>query len=122
MDNTSKKIGQTIENLACKYLINQGLKIISKNFQSKCGEIDLIMQDGEVLVFVEVRHRRLSDYGGGVATVDKYKQLKIIKTANLYLQKHKLYDKVLCRFDIVATSGKNGDKLDWIKDAFWAKW
>lgn len=122
MENTSKKIGQTIENLVCNYLINQGLKLLIKNFQSKCGEIDLIMQDGKVLVFVEVRHRRLNDYGGGVATVDKHKQLKIIKTANFYLQKHKLCDKVLCRFDIVATAGKSGDQLIWIKDAFWAKW
>lgn len=122
MENTSKKIGQAIENLACSYLISQNLKLIVKNFQSKCGEIDLIMQDGEVLVFVEVRHRKLNDYGGGAVTVDKSKQLKIIKTANVYLQKCKLHDRVLCRFDIVATSGKHGDQLIWLKDAFWAKW
>jgi len=122
METTSKKIGQTIENLVCNHLINQGLKLIVKNFQSKCGEIDLIMRDDKILVFVEVRHRRLNDYGGGAATVDRHKQLKIIKTANFYLQKHKLYDKVLCRFDVVATSGKDGDQIEWIKDAFWAKW
>lgn len=122
MENTSKKIGQIAENLACDYLTSQGLKLIIKNFQSKCGEIDLIMRDDEILVFVEVRHRRLNDYGDGATTVDKRKQLKIIKTANFYLQKYKLYDKVLCRFDVIATSGSSGNQLAWIKDAFWAKW
>lgn len=122
MDINSKQIGQTIENLACNYLIAQGLKLIAKNFHAKCGEIDLIMQDHEVMVFIEVRHRRLNDYGSSTATVDKYKQQKIIRTANIYLQKHKLYDQVCCRFDIIATSGKGGDQIIWLKDAFWAQW
>lgn len=122
MKTSSQIIGKISERVACDYLEHHGLQLIAANYQCKCGEIDLIMQDGEILVFVEVRYRKDDDYGDGIATVTKFKQHKIIKAAIYYLQQHDLYDKVSCRFDVVGSSGGDGDSVQWIKDAFWVKW
>ncbi|MBU0745014.1 MAG: YraN family protein [Gammaproteobacteria bacterium] len=115
-------VGKNVENLACDYLQQQGLKLVTANYSCQLGEIDLIMGDKDVLVFIEVRYRKNINYGDGAATVNKSKQDKLKKTAAYYLQKQNLYDKVVCRFDVVAVSGKYMDKLDWIKDAFWGNW
>lgn len=122
MKTSSKIIGKNAEDSACDYLRRAGLKFIIANYQCKCGEIDLIMQDSDTLVFIEVRHRKICDYGDGVSSVTKNKQSKIIKTATYYLLENNIFDKVLCRFDIIATSGEIGSKVQWIKDAFWVKW
>jgi putative endonuclease len=115
-------IGKNAENLVSNYLQQQGLKLIEANYTCKCGEIDLIMRDGETLVFVEVRYRKNDYYGDGVASVTKYKQHKIIRAATYYLQQNNLYDKVLCRFDVVAAASENINNLQWIKNAFWVRW
>ncbi|MEI8055491.1 MAG: YraN family protein [bacterium] len=79
MQISSKIIGKNAENLACDYLQRQGLKLVAANYLCKCGEIDLIMHDGTTLVFIEVRYRKASNYGDGIATVTKAKQRKIIR-------------------------------------------
>lgn len=113
------QIGQDAESLACQALEKAGLALKEKNFQAKPGEIDLIMQDEPHLVFVEVRYRKNDSHGDGAATVSRNKQLKIIKTATIYLLEHQLYDKIPCRFDVVSISqNADGFQLDWIKDAF----
>lgn len=122
MQISSRTIGKNSEELACDYLERQGLKLITANYQCKYGEIDLIMKDDNVLVFIEVRYRKVSDYGDGVATVTKVKQDKIIRTATYYLQANNLLDRVLCRFDVIAVSGAANGRLQWIKDAFWVNW
>ncbi|EKE00711.1 MAG: hypothetical protein ACD_21C00285G0005 [uncultured bacterium] len=119
---SNKIIGKNAEDLACGYLQRQGLKLIVANYQCRCGEIDLIMQDGQTLVFVEVRYRKVHDYGDGVSTVTRAKQRKIIKTAISYLWENNIYDKVLCRFDVIAVSGRADREVQWIKDAFWVRW
>jgi len=115
-------IGKEVENLVSIYLQQQGLRLVATNYRCKIGEIDLIMSDQGTLVFVEVRYRQNFSYGDGVATVDKNKQHKIKRTAIYYLQNHKLYDEVMCRFDVVAVSGRSKDDFYWIKDAFWERW
>jgi len=122
MLSSKQKIGKEIENLACAYLQQRGLRLIVANYPCKVGEVDLIMSDDQTLVFIEVRYRKNFNYGDGAATVDKNKQRRIIKAATYYLQERNLYDKVLCRFEIVAVSGVSKYELDWIKDAFWVKW
>ena len=122
MQISSKTIGKNAEDLARDYLQRQGLKFINANYQCKCGEIDLVMYDGATLVFIEVRHRKSISYGDGIATVTKTKQRKIIRTATYYLLENNLFDKVLCRFDVIATSGAVDSEVQWVKDAFWAKW
>ena len=102
------------EDLALKYLKRRGLKLLERNYSSRHGEIDLIMQDKDTLVFVEVRYRKHDNYGGAAESVDRHKQSRIANTAESYLQTHP-WDGP-CRFDIVAIQGKA--KPQWIIGAF----
>jgi putative endonuclease len=109
--------GQAAEELACRYLTQQGLILIERNFRCRMGELDLIMRDGEYLVFIEVRSRGNRNYGTPAETVTIHKQKRLIRAAAYYLQRHHL--NIPCRFDIVAISNIQNEKdLEWIKDAF----
>jgi len=114
--NRSTK-GQVAEQLACDYLIKNGLRLIDKNFHSRYGEIDLIMQHQNALVFIEVRYRKNQNYGGAKESVTLAKQKKIQKTALSYMQKQgREYN---ARFDVIAMSGENQNlSIEWIKNAF----
>lgn len=112
----AKKIGNFAEELACNYLIEQNLKLIIRNYYCRLGEIDLIMQDKDDLVFIEVRYRNNILFGSGAESVTTSKQAKLIKTAQFYLQQKKLIDKISCRFDVVSVINK--EKIEWIKNAF----
>lgn len=118
MTSPTQQIGAEAETLACKYLIKQGLKLVTKNFRCRTGEIDLIMRDQQTLVFVEVRLRDNQDFGGGVGSIVHSKRQKIIRTASFYLQKIRGYNTQICRFDVVAIEKNQQNKLEWIKDAF----
>lgn len=115
-----KSLGEKAEAFAEKYLVGQGMRLIERNFRSKMGEIDLIMLDesahSQSLVFVEVRYRKNSCFGGAAASVDKKKQQKIIKTAQYYLAWHRQYAEVDCRFDVISI--QSDQELMWIKNAF----
>ena len=113
---STQQIGFVAEKNACSYLQTQGLKLITKNFRCCYGEIDLIMQEGEIIVFVEVRFRAHADYGHGIETLSENKKRCLIKTALFYLQENNLFDKVFCRFDVLGTD-KNQEML-WIQNAF----
>ncbi len=106
--------GNLNEEIACQYLVSRGLKLVTKNFHSRFGEIDLIMMEGNTLVFVEVRFRRSTHYGGAAVSVTPEKQRRISLTASHYLQKTNQTDR-WCRFDVVAISK---DNTNWIKSAF----
>ena len=108
--------GHRAEDQAFKFLRKQGLKAVTKNYRSRYGEIDLIMQHGATLVFVEVRYRASENYGGAAASVDIRKQQKLIRTAAAYLQSHDA--NALCRFDVVAIDGSS--QTTWIQSAFTA--
>ncbi len=108
--------GQTAEHNAAHYLQQAGLDIITRNYHSPYGEIDLIAHDGVCIVFVEVRLRSHGSFGEGYATVGKNKQQKIIKTALYYLQQQKIFENKPCRFDIVSLQSPT--QVMWIKDAF----
>lgn len=111
----NKKIGTLAEKKACEFLQTNGLKFLESNFNCSLGEIDLIMQDGETIVFVEIRHNK--HISQALESVDTYKQSKIIKAATFYLQKKQWQDKFYCRFDVI---GISETELEWIKDAFYA--
>lgn len=108
--------GAQAEQLAADYLQRQGLRLIAKNYRSRFGEIDLILYDKKVLVFVEVRLRRNADFGGAAASIDERKQAKLITTAQQYLTT--LPTIPPCRFDAVLLDG-NG-QIEWLKHAFTA--
>jgi putative endonuclease len=112
---SSTDIGNAAENLAAHYLQKQGLKPIASHFHSKFGEIDLIMQDGDTLVFVEVRLRKNKQFGGAEASITSSKQHKIVMTAEYYLQQH---GNKPCRFDVVLMDKVDLNHMTWIKNAF----
>jgi putative endonuclease len=112
-----KKTGDHAEQRACKFLQAHGLKVITQNYRCKLGEIDLIMQDGEDVVFVEVRSRISLDYGSAIESISRNKQKKVINTSLCFLQQRNWLDKKNCRFDVI---GIHQHDLEWIKDAFTA--
>lgn len=112
---TSRLIGQVFEKKAEHFLQEQGLKLVQRNFLCKTGEIDLIMRDQQTLVFVEVRFRKSTDFGGSEASISKTKRRHLILAAKYYLKKYYGNSVPLCRFDVVAVSG---DNMNWIKNAF----
>lgn len=109
-------MGSLAEQAAERYLRRQGLELIARNFRSRFGEIDLIMQDKSSLVFVEVRLRSNPDYGGAAASIDARKQQRIIRTAQQYLAG--LAHIPPCRFDVVLMDDARGENLQWLKNAF----
>ena len=111
-----KNDGAQAEHWAAQYLIRQGMKLIAQNYRGRFGEIDLIMQDGAALVFVEVRSRRNADFGGAAASIDARKQQRIIRTAQQYLST--LAHAPPCRFDAVLMDDAQGRNFQWIKNAF----
>lgn len=108
--------GALAEQWAAQYLQKQGLKLIGQNYRSRFGEIDLIMQDGATLVFVEVRLRRNADFGGAAASLDTRKQQRLIRTSQLYLST--LAQTPACRFDAVLMGDAQGQDAEWLKNAF----
>ncbi len=110
--------GTKVETAVCRYLQQQGLKLLTRNYHSRGGEIDLIMQHGSVLVFIEVRFRQSAAFGTAAETVNRTKQSRLIHTAELFLQQHQgQHDS--CRFDVVGVSPVgNGYRMQWIQNAF----
>ena len=111
---TTIERGDHYEKIAGDYLRLQGLSLITSNYRSRYGEIDLIMRDKNVLVFVEVRYRRNSSFGGAAMSVTPDKQRRIALTALQFLQKNKKTNHH-CRFDVIAVSER---ETQWIKSAF----
>jgi putative endonuclease len=98
--------GRESEQLAEQYLLQQGLKLLTRNYLCKVGEIDLIMRDQEHLVFVEVRYRNNRRYGSASESVTFYKQQRLIRAAQFYLQNRGWHTQPPpCRFDVVAIDG-----------------
>jgi len=113
-------VGKKAEEAAALYLRNQGYKIIERNFRCSFGEMDIIAEDGDVLVFVEVRSRRSSAYGLPQETVAWVKQQKLRRLAGYYLKIKKAGEKK-CRFDVIGILFDQNMKiksLDLIRDAF----
>ncbi|MGS4678148.1 YraN family protein [Enterobacter soli] len=111
-----KQTGDAWEVKARRWLEGKGLRFVAANVRGRGGEIDLIMKDGQTTVFVEVRFRQSSQFGGAAASVTPAKQQKLLQTALLWLARHNgSFDTVDCRFDVVAFTGNN---IEWLKNAF----
>jgi putative endonuclease len=103
-------LGRLAEDRALVYLQQQGLVCVTRNYACRYGEIDLVMNDGPLLVFVEVRLRKNSNFGGAAASVDSAKQQRLWRTAEHYLMQYRRQP--ACRFDLVAI---DGDTLNWMR-------
>ena len=112
--------GAASERLAADHLRTRGLTVVAHNLRCKGGELDLVCLDGEVLAIVEVRQRMRVDFGGALASVDRRKQRKIIRSARFFLQRRPKWRSRCIRFDVVGVLGLPGGpyRIVWIKDAF----
>jgi putative endonuclease len=110
-----QRIGDEGEQQALLHLQQAGLSLILRNFLCKGGEIDLIMQDGASLVFVEVRKRGSAQFGGALASVTPAKQKRMVHAAQVYLQTIRVTP--ACRFDVVAIQE---GKIEWLKNVITA--
>ena len=118
-DRTDKqRSGAAAERLAERHLVRAGLKTLERNWLCRMGELDLIMQDGASVVFVEVRRRRRGRHGTAAASVGPSKQTRLIRAAQLYLQRTST--SAPCRFDVVAVDeDADGNlSLKWLRAAF----
>jgi putative endonuclease len=117
---TTRETGNITETFAADYLVKQGLIIQDKNRHSRLGEIDIIMKDEDTFVFIEVKYRSSSQFGGAISAISAKKQQKIRKTAAFYLQQCGLNEyNTSCRFDVVALQGNiNNLDITWLKNAF----
>ena len=118
--STTTDTGAAVEQKAKQWLQQQGLIFIESNYRCKGGEIDIIMRDAEHLVFVEVRYRKKNSFGDGLDSVDWHKQKKLQKAAAFYLLEHPPFNRLPCRFDVIAARPDNHASLHWtwVKDAF----
>ena len=104
-----------MELRALEYLQEQGLVLLARNVRYRAGELDLVMRDGPVITFVEVRFRAHSTYGTAADSVGLTKQIRVRRAAALWLQARQFGREPACRFDVVAI---DGEVLRWIPNAF----
>jgi putative endonuclease len=119
MGKKSYELGREGEEVAARFLEQQGIKIIEKNFRSHQGEVDIVARDEKYLVFVEVKYYSFRSFSVPLYAVRRNKKDSIIHAARLYLHKHKQYDEP-CRFDVVAIyKNRIGQTIvEHIKNAF----
>ncbi|PJG59838.1 YraN family protein [Aeromonas cavernicola] len=108
--------GQHFEQVAEHWLAARGLRLVARNYRCRGGEIDLIMYQGQTLVFVEVRYRATNSHGGAASSITYSKQRKIMLAARHYLQQHVINEAhQACRFDVIAFEG---EQPHWFQNAF----
>jgi putative endonuclease len=110
-----RQTGTQAENSAAAFLEQQGFVIVARNFLRRVGELDLVARDGELLVIAEVRTRADDRYGGAAASVDHWKQRRIVMTAALFLDQHPELRRCRVRFDVIVV--RQG-RIDWLRHAF----
>lgn len=111
--------GENAEQAACEFLLTKKFTLIERNVRYPFGEIDLLMQDANELVFVEVRFRKNQSFGGGAESVTASKRKKMANAAQAWLSSHKAFQNHACRFDVIALDWhQNAFRIDWIKSAF----
>lgn len=108
--------GPAAEKLAAEFLQGNGLRLVESNFRCRFGEVDLILRDGDTIVFVEVRLRSNAAFGGAAASITPAKQEKVVRAAQWYLQK--TLSQAACRFDAVLLESLDAGQIEWIKNAF----
>lgn len=103
-------LGVAAEKAAADYLVRAGLKIVARNWRCRHGELDIVAREGATLVFVEVRQRSSSEFGGAAASIGAAKRAKLVAAAQAYLQTLPCVPP--CRFDAVCIDGR---QVAWLK-------
>lgn len=115
-----QKAGREAEQQALEHLCAQGLELLAQNWLCKRGELDLVMLEGDTVVFIEVRYRLHTQWGGALASIDARKREKLVLAAQYFLLKETRWAQYPCRFDVIALegSGTQATRLNWIRNAF----
>lgn len=114
---TARFRGAAIEQLAAQWLQQQGLSLVASNHHVKGGELDLVMMDEDILVFIEVKHRTTTRFGHPLEAVNARKRQRLIRAASLYMARYAVSSP--CRFDILAITGIPPSlEFHWEKAAF----
>ena len=116
-------LGRSAEDLAADFLAEHGLTVLLRNYRRRGGELDLVAQDGDVLVVAEVRTRSTDEFGGAAASVDGWKQHKIVRATTQLLQQRKELARLRVRFDVLVVRGADGEHptVEWLRHAFEAR-
>lgn len=111
--------GALFEQRACVALQGAGLALLARNFTTRHGELDLVMRQGDTVVFVEVRHRVRATHGDAASSITAAKQARLISAARLWLAAHPKHAQSPCRFDVVCYDGPaEAARMSWWRDAF----
>jgi putative endonuclease len=122
MTRARQEFGLLGEQLACDELEKRGYAIVERRYRTRAGELDIVARHGDYLVFVEVKARHASDFGGPEAAVTSQKQQRIVWMATDYLARSGGQD-VPCRFDVVAINTETDPPIvAVIEDAFRPGW
>jgi len=118
--STPQRSGEAAEAMARRHLEREGLRLLAQNWRCKRGELDLVMLDRDTVVFVEVRYRRHTAWGGAVESVDARKREKLILAATYFLQQESRWARHPCRFDVIAINADDTSppRPNWIQNAF----
>jgi len=109
---TNRGVGARGEEIAARYLQQQGCTILARNWRGhRLGEVDIVVQDGDCLVFVEVKTRRSRSYGLPEEAVTVAKQARLLTLAQLYLAEEWGTQDVFWRIDVIAIELSRGGKL-----------
>ena len=111
-----QRAGDAAEDAAAKHLVASGCRIVARNARYRDGEVDLVMRERDVLVFVEVRMRVSLRFGGAAVSVNSLKQKRIARAAQHWLFGEYGERWPACRFDVVTVDGSG--TIEWIRDAF----
>ena len=109
------RAGARAEELCAELLRKAGLRVLARNWRCRHGEIDLVAEEGDTLVFAEVRFRRSQRYGGAAESVTATKQARLVAAARLYLMRRPDAD---CRFDVLLLDSLETSRIEWIRNAF----
>jgi putative endonuclease len=102
------------EETAVRALRKQGYKILERNHRNKLGEIDVIAEDGDCLVFVEVKKRNTASFGEAVCSIDERKKRHLVRAALFYMKANKCFGRRV-RFDVI---GIDGERIKLVRNAF----
>lgn len=108
--------GADTEEAALRWMCQQGLRLVTRNYRCRGGELDLVMLDAAVLVVIEVRRRRHPGFAGAAESVDARKRARLIHATSLFLAAHPEHARRIVRFDVLAY-GKS-ETPEWIRSAF----
>ena len=106
--------GAAAEALAAEFLVARGLAIVERNYRCRRGEIDLIARDRDTLVFVEVRLRSSTAFGGAAASITAAKRQRIARAARHYLATFR--QEPPCRFDAILLDALDSRRIEWLVD------